>query len=666
MTLKKSLFVFIVLSLFVYILTPYYSTWQMMKAVQSGSAEQMRKYIDFQMVQASIKQQMQTALDQQIQEDPMMGVMAKMFQPVFDKMVEEVLYPEKLAEVIKAGKLKPTQRTKKDKAKLGQENTITPIQEPLSWYAFLDRPTRFRIAVGNIVLYMKLQDWQWKMTAVGFDDLLNMNNSGVATKKEIIADEIDTYSPVPPEAISNLSTIKKDISNTFFLGNSFNGYTQVEGVFFYLPVNSSSIKPEVTWIDALDIDNRSVLGKFSEKELEDRKKFLQGINSATGTWNDKIPMKSQSDKIVSARGICKIQVPTKIEKFSVDKSNLKQMQKNELTAVTLTGLSNGNVSLSYYIPFSHPKVEPVIIIRNKDGQPLRTRGAFSSVPDEPIESPKFNQAMRGVTTSITVVGTPVSADLFFALNLETVESEFIATKKPEVVFGELKSPIKRTRYERPIQESELKILTKEQVLNQLQVSFHEETNWDKSKKRYFKVTLPDIANSIFAKTIFDELQVFLQEQKLDVKAMRHHNKNEYRAYFNENTKDWSNKVINFDRIQGTLRIKYPANFEILKIAQGENKDNVHLDDVFLTYPDGNIPYYSNVFNTRSVIAYDKNNRQIALLDNSSMWQKGSKLIFWGKPEYVEVKKVVEWLDIEVPVSLGVAELQIDKSPYGMN
>jgi hypothetical protein len=318
------------------------------------------------------------------------------------------------------------------------------------------------------------------------------------------------------------------------------------------------------------------------------------------------------------------------------------------------------------VPFAHPKVNPAIIVRNKNGKPLRQRGAFSSAPEDPIESTKFKQAMRGVTTSITIAGTPESVELYFPLKLRTVESEFTATAKPEVIFGELKSPITKTRYEKPLRESELKIVTKEQVRKGINISFHEETYWDKTRQRYFKVDLPDVANSFFARPNFKNLQVTFQGKELDVEPMPNNINRIYNVTFYENTEDGSGKVMNFDHIEGVLRIKYPARFKVFKVSQNETRNDVHLDGAFLTYPDGDIPYYSNVFNTRSVIAYGKNNRQISLLDNSSIWQKGNKLIFWGRPEYVDVKKVVEWIDIEVPVNLGLKDLQIDKSLYGMN
>lgn len=661
MKIKKVAATFVVTGLIAYLCTPYYSAWRMMQAVKSGSSEQMQRYIDFPKVQSSIKQQIDTAFEQQAGQDPMAAMMAKMFRPMLEDMVEELLQPEKLAALITSGKLNSQRRTNEMEAttKTGELNNTS---KSVSWYAFLDRPTRFRIAVDNMVLYMELQDWQWQMTAIGMDDMLDMNRSGDMPDKELIADEIDDNSPVPPKVSADIDALKADIAEAFFLVHDWGEYVQVEGDFHYSPA-MSRIKPTVSWLDARDANNKSVLGQFSKKKQDDREKYHSANQYFEGQWRDELPKLSAADKVVSAKGICRISVPTKMEHYSLNASHLKQMQRQDNSAVTLTDLTNGNVSLSYYTPFDQPKVEPVIIVRNADGQPLKQKGAFSSMPEEPVENPQFTQSMRGTSTSITIAGTPQIIDIYLMYQVVTVENEFTATNKPDVSFGKLETPITQTRYAPPVQEPELKIINVEQLKNDSRVSFHEETNYDKTRKRYIKLTLPDIANSTFAYPDYDDLQISLDGQILDVKNERNHpTGNKHKVYFSEKNEDWGSKVLNFDRAQGELKIRYPGKIETLTIKQGENRNGVHLDGAVLTYATGgDIPDYTSVFDTRSVIAYGENRKFIALLDGSQWDRKMNRLIFWGEPDYVIAKQVSEWIELLIPVDLTIKDLQMDKN-----
>ena len=89
MKIKTITSIVISIGLIAYLLSPYYSTWRMMQAVQSGSADEMRRYIDFPKVQSSIKQQIDTAFEQEMSRgDPMVIMMANAFRPMFDEIVQ--------------------------------------------------------------------------------------------------------------------------------------------------------------------------------------------------------------------------------------------------------------------------------------------------------------------------------------------------------------------------------------------------------------------------------------------------------------------------------------------------------------------------------------------------------------------------------------------------
>ena len=121
----------------------------------------------------SIKQQIDTAFEHEMSHgNPKVIMMANAFRPMFDEIVDELVNPNKLAELINSGKLTKQRKTEKTDTKPGadiEKKELNTESEPLTWYAFFDRPNRFRISVNNLVLYLELQDWKWQLTAVGVD-----------------------------------------------------------------------------------------------------------------------------------------------------------------------------------------------------------------------------------------------------------------------------------------------------------------------------------------------------------------------------------------------------------------------------------------------------------------------------------------------------------------
>jgi len=649
---RMSIILFVLVGVF-YLCSPYYSAWQMIKAIESGSSEKMQKYIDFPKVQASIKQQIDTSIEQQSDKDPMSMMVVKMFQPMVNQLVDELLKPEKLAELIKHGKLNKNSRKATKVTKPSLEN------KTVSWFAFFDRPNRFRISSDNSVLYMELQDWQWKMIAIGTDGLLNMNRPSQKVNQKFVEDKIETSPSIPLVAVTDIEAIKKDISQAFIIEYDHGHTAKIVGEFYYVP-SMSVIKPIVTWIDAYDSEGNNILGEFSQRKKEDREKYNTANNYYKGKWTDELP-KSTSKKVITATGLCKVEVPTKVEKFILNDSNLNKMQAGSISAVTLMGMSNGNIDLSYYTPFNALKVEPVIIVKNKLGQPLRQPSAFSSTRGEAITNKRFKEPMRGTTKNITISGTPHTIEIYFPLEFKKIETKFTATGKPVISFGELESEIRQTRYTEPAIEPKLKEVTKDYVLNDMKISFREKTEYDKSIKRYLSVKLPKVYNSLFADVDFKGVSVFLNGKKLRVRYNRESSRYSYSSYFAEYTKDWSGKILSIDKAQGSIKIRYPAKLENIIINQGEERFGIKLEGPNVTYPEGDVPSYTSVYDSPSVIAYGENDKQIALLNNGSFWyKKGNKIIFWGSPDYVKVKRVTKWIELDIPVNFSLSDLEVDK------
>ena len=216
---KKGFFIgFAIILATVFIASPYYSAWKIIHAVQSGSVDELQHYINFESLQASTKQQFQTSLDSQLENDPMLGSLMKaMLTPMVDILVEDLIDPEKLALIIQQGRLKSPKSNTKDSKVDSKSKSINDI----NWYAFFVLPHRFLIQIEDLALYMEIQDWHWTVTAIGIDAL--MDGGSVKTEKAFVADVINESPPSTPSVLAphQIEELISDTSNNFYIDYNY-------------------------------------------------------------------------------------------------------------------------------------------------------------------------------------------------------------------------------------------------------------------------------------------------------------------------------------------------------------------------------------------------------------------------------------------------------------
>ncbi|MFI2812896.1 DUF2939 domain-containing protein [Microbulbifer zhoushanensis] len=651
------------INLVIYLASPYYSAWRIMQSVSSGSPAQMQRYIDFPSVQSSLRQQVDTAFTVQAEKDPMVAAFAPMIRPALDSVIDELVQPDKLAELIQSGKLQPAP-ARADATAAAPEEGRGNTEAELDWHAFFDRPDRFRISAGDLSLYMEMRQWRWQLTAIGIDGLLDMDaprgqavaTTGAATT-EPVADEIDTHSPPPPQTRIDRESLREQLARSFFITGDFSDRAMVEGDFHYVPLTPGT-EVEVTWLDARDPDGNPVLGSFTEEEKQEREKFRSGKGTFRGLWQDKLPKSSADASVATATGQLELMLPARVEHISLNANQLNQLQVQGDVAASVTEMENGRVGLSLYRPHDQPDVEPMVYIRNAGGQPLRKPRASSVSPTEAVKKDEFSRPMRVTKTSYSVTGTPASVDIYFPLEMEQLEVEFTATRKPQVSFGELQTPIEQTRYAAPGAERELSQVDAS-VLESIEAELVRETGWDNKPRTSLQFTLPDLGNSVFARVDYSDLQVFRDEQAVEFTPSQNRSgATNYEVTFQEG--NGSNAgYLTPDRIAGTIKLSYPARVGTLRVNQGESIRGATLDGAQLSYPnDGDFPRYNPVFSPRSANAFDSEGRRIAYLPGSDSWGDDSySLYFWGEPDHVELKTVTEWIETEIPVNLSLDDLK---------
>ena len=624
-----------------YVLSPYYAGYQMFHAIKSGSEEGMTQYIDFGSVRDSIKQQVNTSMEQKSSGDPLENSLLQAFRPMIDTMVDELVTPDKLAAFIKSGDLRPV-----GKKKHQQESQEQHTADELSWYAFFDRINRFRISLNKLVLYMEFKSGRWMLVAVGSSDLLDFSKRDASKEEQHVADEIDDKPILIPQAYRDLSMLKARYANSFFIDGDYGNKFSLEGDLFSLSGLNNS-RPILVAFEGYDENGNVITRDFTESEKEKKEKFSFFFD---GAWREEIHKLSSDVNIDKLNGRIQIDVPTGVESFQLNVDDKGTLQKNPVTAVTLTDIRNGLVVLSLYSPYGHDDNEFVIVCRNKNGKPLKISGRSWVSHQEAIKLPGGNDEYQGRSMTLRVSGTPHSVEVYTITNSETVDIDFTAYPKPEVSFGELKTPIRKTRYTRPKSEPELLEVSMADLAG-VTYEYKQEMTYDGKERRFLHFILPKKTNTYFAQVDYSGIKLSLNNEDVNFKANKVHvGQTNFKVYFGQPDKEWGESV-KLDKIEGKVTFRYPAKIEKRIIKQGESEDGVSLQKHNFTYlKDSPVLSYNFVWPVRSARAYDAEKREIALLESSSWGKKENSVLFWGQPAYVEYKVVTEWLTLDLEIN----------------
>jgi|GEM_PF-5597518 len=292
---------------------------------------------------------------------------------------------------------------------------------------------------------MEFRSARWQLTAIELKNLMGNNPARTtphSKKEQIVQEELEDI-PVPrPIAIADTTLLKQQISQLFFIEGEFGKEASIVGDFYYFP-NSASIRPRVRWLAASGIDGNAVLGEFSDKTKAEREKFNIVNQYYYGRWGDAVPLTIDTG-VANVSGICTLSVPSKIVSFSIPSSTTDKLHISKESSVKVTEMANGALTISYYYPFRMTEFEPTILIHNCKNQQLKKTGSSSQTQKKTMAIDGLTGEYREVSRQISVSGMSTSADVYFSVHTTEIESKFIAKRKPEVSFGELKTPIKRS------------------------------------------------------------------------------------------------------------------------------------------------------------------------------------------------------------------------------
>ena len=639
------------LLLVVYIASPYYSAYRLIEAAKSGSEPGLRHYVDFESVQSSLKSQLDKSIEQTLSSDPMASMFSDMLRKMSATMVEQIVRPEVLAEMIRNGRANPRPGGPPRKPEAaGETSGVT------SWYAFFDRPNRFKVKLNELVLYMHFRDFHWQLTDIGLDNLIG--NPQPPPPREPVADEID---PTPPASIQaargDLSAAEDYVRQAFHIDYSSGDTLNVKGEFYYFPFRES-IEPSVHWTEVINTRGESVLGEFPP----DHEKTSLDNSYSDNVLHDRIPVKPEAGDIDYAKGVCSLQIPTAVDSYKLSSGDIKTLHKVGQSAVNLKSLRNGGVALDYYNVFALGKIRPQIIVRNAAGQVLKTGGYSSFSRETPLDHREFTQPMRAVSLNLEVKGTPASVEINIPVATQALQVPVITYPKPKVSFGKLKSEIRRIRLAKPVAERPFESLSREKLRKQVTLKYIAEKNWDKTTSRYLELNLPDAVAMQFATPDYTDIVPTKAGKAVPFRIERTRwngvFKAKFNVKFNAKTGDWSRDDADYDALTGSVKLTWPTHIETFTLAQGDTRFGATLLGPQLIYKrNQGIPDYSAFGQARAAIAFDKQGRVIETLDSSSSRDE-EKVLFWGAPTSVEIKRITKQQELSLPVELTQKDLEI--------
>ncbi|MDQ6655079.1 MAG: DUF2939 domain-containing protein [Verrucomicrobiota bacterium] len=160
--------------LLLYLVSPYWSFWQLTKIVRSHDATRLENRVDFRAVRESLKQQLRgkvphgstTPADRK--KDPFSGLLERLAPALIDQLVDAFITPEGLAALIADPQLAREAKAKDPAALVHAAGG--GADKDLGWsdvkYAFFTGPRNFLVDTQGVKLRFRFSKFRWILNAV--------------------------------------------------------------------------------------------------------------------------------------------------------------------------------------------------------------------------------------------------------------------------------------------------------------------------------------------------------------------------------------------------------------------------------------------------------------------------------------------------------------------
>ena len=260
---------------------------------------------------------------------------------------------------------------------------------------------------------------------------------------------------------------------------------------------------------------------------------------------------------------------------------------------------------------------------------------------------------------MSISGVPQSVQLYIVKSTVDLQVPITAWSKPEVNFGEISSPIRGTRLQKAKEFLEYENTDFHTLQQSIKPVFKQTKNWQGGLNQSLQLIMPKNANSTFASVDFSQLNAFLDGQAVEFKVAKVHSpSNVYSTEF-QSPEQNNFSYVQVDAVSGNFSVKYPNNLEWVTLNQGQTIEGVTLSGNTVRYPkEGGVPYYSFVWDTRSINAFNAKGQRIRYFNDSNFSNNKQfyEVVFWGEPAYVNVLFVRDWFEFDLPIDVTKQDL----------
>lgn len=152
-----------------YLSYPYFALWGLTQALETGDRKEIGERIDFASVRQGLKEDLSAYFDQTAKQrsggkdDPFGEMIGAMARPLMEGMIESMVTPEALAELIAESKVP---RAEDGSPAAGSDSPDASLEWSEIDYAFFTSPTRFLVDTDGVKLSMNLTRSGWKVVRV--------------------------------------------------------------------------------------------------------------------------------------------------------------------------------------------------------------------------------------------------------------------------------------------------------------------------------------------------------------------------------------------------------------------------------------------------------------------------------------------------------------------
>jgi len=469
-----------------------------------------------------------------------------------------------------------------------------------------------------------------------------------------------TPAPVDTPAAEVLARVEK-MKNGLFFCEDYPAFGKVDIEFdgFLVP-NGAYATVNCTWAKLVSRQGNNIMRAPTAEEKEEAGYAMNAVS--------RIYMTDGKQEPAYAEGKAHLRIPCTFSRVAFTAAEAGVTKQAGKFAVTLNSCRFNRASLRVQAP---EKEEPIIIIRDRTGGRL--------------DEEEWSSWQNGTTHNVeyTLQGLIETIEVLIPIEYAATTVAVVAGTAPDIMAASRNNTVPVAKYPRFMPEptpAATATLDLAAVTAQTKAALQRCSDYSNFNAPELIITLPSVLNSAFAKIECGEPKLVDAAGKpvpyrlVEQPAARYQSRN-IRQFWGE-----KNGWAEFTRATGTVRIRYPASFNVVTVTKAQPRAGalavnfsgallkiVGIDDLF----SANFGLQDRLTLVRAYSGAGLPLKRIESYSGSSWgsnvnWQH---FAFWGNPTEARILIVADWLTLDIPLDdlpmpAALPDSQRGKKPEG--